>query len=79
MKRKVGEVRTGPKTVVHRVKIEHEPSQRGWPQRQALYRLWESLGSNLSMLDCALNTPDRINIYHSGSAWIVEVEATVEE
>jgi hypothetical protein len=79
MNRKVAETRIGEKLVRYRTRIEDDPSTPGWEQRQALYRLLGTLIQTPDLLNCGLNAPAKLSIYHSGQSWVVEAEATVEE
>lgn len=80
MKRIVSQARVGEHQIRHRTRIEDLPTPEGSEEaRVRQFHFVQELAQNWSLLACGMQMFQRLSIYHSGSAWVAEAEAVVEE
>lgn len=78
MKRTVSETRLDESRIRYRTKIEDDDTGIGteaaaWRQ----YYLLKELASQQNLLACGYAQFETLKMYHNGSRWVVELEATV--
>jgi hypothetical protein len=79
MQRTVSEAEVGDRLVRYRTKIIDDPSApNSWQARLALFNLFQTFLNTPDLINCGLHTPQKMNLVHSGEAWVLELEATVE-
>jgi hypothetical protein len=79
MRRTVSEARVGDNQVRYRTRIEDDGSQQNsWEARRKLLDLLGTILQSPDLMNCGFNTPQKLSIYHSGTGWVLEAEATVE-
>lgn len=79
MKRFVTETPVGENRIRYRTRIEDEESAQGSQEaRIRQYHFMLELVNNWALLYCGLETFQEIKIYHSGTCWVAEAEATVD-
>ena len=44
----------------------------------ALFNLFQTFLNSPDLINCGLHAPQKMNLVHSGEAWVLELEATVE-
>ena len=79
MRRTVSETRVGTKQIRYKVRIEDDPSAPGHQSGLRLITFMETLAQSPDLLNCGYSKPQRLSLYHSGTGWIAEGEATIEE
>lgn len=79
MRRTVSEARVGTAQVRYKVRIEDDPSERGWMAQVRLVRFMEALTQSPDLLNCGFAKPDRLVFSHNGNAWVAEGEALVDD
>lgn len=79
MKRCVSELRIGEGQIRYRTRLEDEFSEKGSDQaREQQYFFLRQLLDNPTLLDCGLQRFQTLKIFHSGTQWICEAEATID-
>lgn len=79
MRRTVSEAEVGDKLVRYRTRIEDDPSPQGSLEaRNRLMNLFQTILYSPDLINCGLNAPQKMSIYHGGEFWVIEAEATVE-
>lgn len=79
MRRTISEAKVGDRQVRYRTRIEDDPSSaNSWEARRRLLDLLSTVLQSPDLMNCGLNAPQKLSIYHSGQSWVLEAEATVE-
>jgi hypothetical protein len=65
--------------VRYRIRIEDDDSLPGPDAEQRLIGFLTELSQAPDILNCGYNKPEKMNIYHAGTFWVLEGEVTVKE
>ena len=80
MKRYQTATKVGENKMRYRTRIEDEPSPEGSQEaRIRAHTFMRQLVENWALLNCGLEVPQEVKLYHTGNNWVVEAEAIVDE
>jgi hypothetical protein len=80
MKRFVTETRVGEHQIRYRTRIEDVDSVKGSDDaRMRQYQFLSELIGQWQLLACGLQMFESLKVYHNGTCWVAEAEATADE